>query len=108
MRFALSFGASTRVERRLESVSSERPMPYLIRLLNRVCDWLAWRVPRPAMTVDEFVTLVEFEGRTRTGDRTHAGMRVYSLCGCCGTPLGTSATLCDGCANRRSPSAPRA
>jgi hypothetical protein len=83
-------------------------MQFLIKLVNRVCEWLAWRIPRPAMTIDEIMALAEFHERKRTGDRQKGGMRVYSLCGCCGTPLGTSATLCDTCAHRRSPSAPNA
>lgn len=32
------------------------------------------------------------------------GVRVYSLCGSCGTRLEVSATLCDACAQRRSSS----
>ena len=33
---------------------------------------------------------------------TPNGVRFFSLCGCCGARLGTSATLCDDCAQRRS------
>lgn len=32
------------------------------------------------------------------------GVRVYSLCGSCGSRLEVSATLCDACAQRRSSS----
>jgi hypothetical protein len=39
---------------------------------------------------------------------TTQGIRVYSLCGSCGAQLAASATLCDGCAQRRSRSAPNA
>ena len=35
-------------------------------------------------------------------DVTPSGVRVYSLCGSCGTRLETSATLCEDCAQRRS------
>jgi len=31
-----------------------------------------------------------------------SGVRVYSLCGCCGARLEASATLCEECASRRS------
>jgi hypothetical protein len=34
------------------------------------------------------------------------GVRVFSLCGSCGARLEASATLCDACAKRRSPSSP--
>lgn len=34
------------------------------------------------------------------------GVRVFSLCGSCGSRLEASATLCDACAKRRSPSSP--
>ena len=33
---------------------------------------------------------------------TPNGVRVYSLCGACGTQLQASATLCDECAQKRS------
>jgi hypothetical protein len=35
-------------------------------------------------------------------DVTPNGVRVYSLCGDCGTQLQASATLCDECAQKRS------
>lgn len=37
-------------------------------------------------------------------DVSAGGVRVYSLCGSCGSRLEVSATLCDACAQRRSSS----
>jgi len=33
---------------------------------------------------------------------TRDSVKVYSLCGCCGSRLRASATLCDDCAQRQS------
>ncbi|HEY4217360.1 MAG TPA: hypothetical protein VGM67_09485 [Gemmatimonadaceae bacterium] len=39
-------------------------------------------------------------------DVTPHGVRVYSLCGCCGARMNASATLCEGCAQKKRPAQP--
>ncbi len=39
-------------------------------------------------------------------DVSRNGVRVFSLCGCCGARLQASATLCEECAAKRRPARP--
>jgi hypothetical protein len=63
----------------------------------------AWRASRRALRIKptEILPLIAFESGIHR-EVTSSGVRVYSLCGCCGARLEASATLCEECASRRS------
>ena len=74
-------------------------MQYLRQLYDRYLAWRAARhAPAPVSLLPIILALPPQIGR----DVTPHGIRVYSLCGSCGTRLGTSATLCEDCASRGS------
>lgn len=84
-------------------------MPSLRELFRRFRSHL-WRVlgvTAPASAEEPTAWLV-YGDRPILRDVSVHGVRVYSLCGCCGARLSASATLCDACARGRSPSAPNA
>ena len=63
----------------------------------------AWRAARRTfrMRPTDVLPLIAFQ-TTIHREVTSSGVRVYSLCGCCGARLLASATLCEECAQRRS------
>jgi hypothetical protein len=69
-------------------------MRFIRSIIARFRAWRAGR--RPAAVFDE--ALVFSFGPTLYRDVTPRGVRVYSLCGGCGTRLECSATLCEECA----------
>lgn len=69
-------------------------MRYLRSWLTR---FRAWRQKRQHSIVFDDSLLLNF-GPAIYRDVTPAGVRVYSLCGGCGTRLECSATLCEECA----------
>ena len=69
-------------------------MRYLRSIIARL---RAWRLKRQERVVfDE--SLLESLGPSIRRDVSSTGVRVYSLCGGCGTRLECSATLCEECA----------
>jgi hypothetical protein len=78
-------------------------MQSLRDLLSRFRAWRRWRAVRRA-SVASAIAQPPYLTTSRP-IRRHVsahGVRVYSLCGSCGAPLATSATLCDACARSRS------
>ena len=73
-------------------------MAFLQRLLMR---YHAWRAARQ---VSAAIPLIVPATRPIFREVSTSGVRVFSLCGGCGARLETSATLCNACAQRRSPS----
>ena len=69
-------------------------MRYLQSMLARVRAWLTGK--REAVVFDE--SLLASLGPSIYRDVSATGVRVYSLCGSCGTRLECSATLCEECA----------
>ena len=69
-------------------------MRYLKSMLARVRAWLSGK--RETVAFDESL-LASFAPAIHR-DVSAAGVRVYSLCGSCGTRLECSATLCEECA----------
>jgi hypothetical protein len=63
----------------------------------------AWRAARRALRIKpaDVLPLMALHSAIHR-DVTPLGVRVYSLCGSCGTRLEASATLCEDCAQRRS------
>jgi ribosomal protein L40E len=63
----------------------------------------AWRAARRALRMQptDMLPLIAFQTAIHR-EVTSSGVRVYSLCGCCGARLEASATLCEECASRRS------
>jgi hypothetical protein len=68
----------------------------------------AWNSNRRASSPIVTASLIKFATFTPSihRDVTPNGVRVYSLCGCCGARLSASATLCDGCAQKKRPARP--
>ena len=78
-------------------------MQSLGALLSRVRRWRLWRaLRREAVASATGLPVYLTPSRPILRDVTAHGVRVYSLCGCCGTHLSASATLCDACARSRS------
>jgi hypothetical protein len=75
-------------------------MRFFQRLLARLKAWRAVRSSFPVIPPAGF----NFSSHVPSIHRevTPNGVRVFSLCGACGTTLQASATLCDECAQRRS------
>jgi hypothetical protein len=74
-------------------------MRFLRQLYSR---FLAWRTVRQGPRADDVLPII-LALPPRLGREVSAqGIRVFSLCGSCGTRLGASATLCDDCARRDS------
>lgn len=73
-------------------------MQYLRRLYRRL---LAWRRARTTPELDVAVPDFLVYEPSIARDVTSRGVRFYSLCGCCGARLHSSATLCDECAQMR-------
>ena len=69
-------------------------MSFLKSMVARVRAWLSGK--RETVVFDESV-LASF-GPSIYRDVSSSGVRVYSLCGGCGTRLACSATLCEDCA----------
>jgi len=77
-------------------------MRVLHRLLARFRAWKANRgTPRLAIAM-MFQNAPPGPANLIRREVTRNGVRVLSLCGCCGARLQTSATLCEECAQRRS------
>ncbi|MEO5567973.1 MAG: hypothetical protein ABIR92_05750 [Gemmatimonadaceae bacterium] len=74
-------------------------MQFVLRVWNRL---LMWRESRKApimpVVVPDFSACIP----TISRDVSSHGVRFYSLCGTCGDRMGSSATLCDECARKRS------
>jgi len=62
---------------------------------------LAWRAGRRPLRPIDMLPSIAFRPAIHR-EVTTAGVRVFSLCGRCGTRLEASATLCEDCARRRS------
>lgn len=73
-------------------------MVFLRQLLLR---YRAWRSSRQVSAAIPFVIPT---APPLFREVSSTGVRVYSLCGGCGARLEMSATLCNACAQRRSPS----
>jgi len=69
-------------------------MRFLRSMVARVRAWLARE--QDSVVFDE--RLLESLGPSICRDVSTTGVRVYSLCGSCGTRLECSATLCEECA----------
>lgn len=77
-------------------------MSSLFQLVSRVRTWRLWRMlRRPLATPSTAPVFQAGPARPIFRDVSPQGVRVYSLCGSCGTTLGASATLCDPCARSR-------
>jgi hypothetical protein len=77
-------------------------MLLLSRFMARIRAWRAsWRRPQ-AYDIPLIVPAAGPIFREVSSN----GVRVFSLCGSCGARMETSATLCNACARRRSPSSP--
>jgi hypothetical protein len=75
-------------------------MRFLNALLARIKAWKANRRVHRTLTPTIFNFSVHMASIHR--EVTPHGVRVFSLCGSCGTMLQASATLCDECAQKRS------
>ena len=75
-------------------------MQFFHQLIARFKAW-RWRRQQPPLLIPLHMHLASFSPAIHR-DVTPNGVRVYSLCGCCGARLGASATLCDECAQKRS------
>jgi hypothetical protein len=73
-------------------------MELLQRLLTR---YRAWRLGRQ---VSAAIPLIMPASQPLFRDVSSSGVRIFSLCAGCGARLEMSATLCNACAQRRSPS----
>lgn len=73
-------------------------MAFLQRLLMRYRAW------RSARGVSGAIPLIIPAAHPIFREVSSSGVRVFSLCGSCGARLETSATLCNACEQRRSPS----
>lgn len=82
------------------AAGTKRPMQLFRQFIARV---RAWRAARRALHTKptEILPLIAFQTGIHR-EVTASGVRVYSLCGCCGARLEASATLCEECASRRS------
>ena len=70
-------------------------MEFFRRLYRRLTAWRRARhMPELDVLLPDFIASEPTIGR----DVSHRGVRFYSLCGCCGSRLRSSATLCDDCA----------
>jgi hypothetical protein len=77
-------------------------MSSLLQLVGRMRAWRIWRsLRRPLAAPAAPTPFLVSSSRPILRDVTAQGVRVYSLCGSCGTHLGASATLCDACARAR-------
>jgi hypothetical protein len=65
--------------------------------------WRPWRALRRSPVFSATgLPLSTTNTRPILRDVSRHGVRVYSLCGCCGAHLSASATLCEACARSRS------
>lgn len=72
------------------------------RLIERVRAWRIERhAPRPLLIPLDLGAGM-FASAAIHRDVTPNGVRVYSVCACCGARLQTSATLCEDCAQKKS------
>ena len=98
-------GAATQGGRRAETfVASERSMQSVKQIISWIREWRVWgamglSTPQRLVAPDTGPLLTGARAILR--DVTPNGVRVYSLCGCCGVLLSASATLCDACARAR-------
>jgi hypothetical protein len=67
-----------------------------------------WRSDRHAVKAVAAPTVLDFASVAASIHRevTSTGVRVFSLCGCCGARLQASATLCEECAQKKRPARP--
>src|SRR5207249_10308984 len=82
------------------AAGTKRPMQLFHQFIARLRAWRAGR-RRLRLEATDMVSLMALRPAIHR-DVTPSGIRVYSLCGSCGVRLGTSATLCEDCAQRRS------
>jgi hypothetical protein len=75
------------------------------RLIARYKAWRTDRRIRRPLAVPVFVKFTHYQAAIHR-DVTPNGVRVYSLCGCCGARLQASATLCEECAQKQSRARP--
>jgi len=81
------------------AAGTKRPMQLFRQFIARL---RAWRAAQRLRTMSNDVLPLMALRPAIHRDVTPSGVRVYSLCGSCGTRLETSATLCEDCAQRRS------
>jgi hypothetical protein len=74
---------------------------FVRRIAARFRAWKERRRPSVPVSSAEFFHIPAYVAPIHR-DVTPNGVRVYSLCGDCGTQLQASATLCDECAQKRS------
>jgi hypothetical protein len=71
---------------------------FYLRLYNRLSAWREKRrLTTAAILLPDFIAYEP----TLSRDVSRHGVRFHSLCACCGARLESSATLCDGCAQKR-------
>jgi hypothetical protein len=68
----------------------------------------AWKTARGGSSPIVAASLIKFATFTPAihRDVSPNGVRVYSLCGCCGARMNASATLCEECAQKKRPARP--
>jgi hypothetical protein len=83
------------------------PRQFIGRLLARVKAWKPYRRAPQSVVTPMFINFVSSSYTSAIHrDVTPHGVRVYSLCGCCGSRLNASATLCEECAQKKRPARP--
>jgi hypothetical protein len=75
-------------------------MDFFRQLIARIKAW-RWRRQQPPFLIPLDMHLASYSSAIHREVTPH-GVRVFSLCGCCGARLEASATLCDDCAQKRS------
>jgi hypothetical protein len=81
------------------------PGQFLRRLLARVKAWTFARRAKTSAITPQLIELATYTPALHR-DVTSNGVRFYSVCGCCGARMNASATLCDGCAQKKRPARP--
>jgi hypothetical protein len=78
---------------------------FLRRAFARIRAWRSRRGATQPVVSPTFINFVSYASSIYR-DVTPHGVRVFSLCGCCGSRLNASATLCEECAQKRRPARP--
>jgi hypothetical protein len=79
-------------------------MRFIRRFLARIRTWQWRRRPPPSVSLSGTIIWAQYMNSSTAIHRevTRNGVRIYSLCGSCGTRLNASATLCEDCAQKQS------
>jgi hypothetical protein len=75
------------------------------RLLARVKAWKSYRREAYPLITPSLIKLATYTPAIHR-DVSSNGVRFYSVCGCCGARMNASATLCEGCAQKKRPARP--